>query len=222
MASLKVTPIAMCLVLVDKLAGSGGRQYSNFALAIFLGLSLSSIGDVLLELEPSVPPDDQELFFLGGLGAFLLAHWSYVLAFALDATSFGLSAAVFSYAFAVGFFLLLDTRGLSKSLRVPVAFYAFSIATMLWFACRRFGSAKTTPGSQRIGMAGAALFVVSDAVLGFNKFASPIPHGKVIVMITYYAAQACIALSANGLDDDALAGVKVTTTKIHGGQMKKM
>ena len=213
MASLKVTPMALFLVLVDKIATSGDRQHSNFSRAITLGLGLSTVGDVLLELEPFVPHAEQEVFFLGGLGAFLMAHWSYVVAFALDISTFNVSAAIISYIFAVGFFYLLNSHGLPDALQIPVAFYAFSIATMLWFACRRLGSTKTTQGSQRNGMLGAIFFVVSDAVLGFDKFANSIPHGKLLVMVTYYAAQASIALSVNGLDHDALAGVTISDLK---------
>jgi len=213
MASLKVTPMALFLVLVDKIATSGNRKYSSFARAISLGLGLSTVGDVLLELEPFVPHAEQEVFFLGGLGAFLMAHWSYVVAFALDTNSSSIGAAAFSYMFAVGFFYLLNSHGLPDDLRIPVAFYAFSIASMLWFACRRLGSTKTTSSSQRSGMIGAFFFVVSDAVLGFDKFASPVPNGKLLIMVTYYAAQASIALSVNGLDSDALAGISNSESK---------
>ncbi|KFM64814.1 Lysoplasmalogenase-like protein TMEM86A, partial [Stegodyphus mimosarum] len=42
---------------------------------------------------------------------------------------------------------------------------------------------------------GGILFAISDFILGFNMFHSPIPYSHIVVMITYYAAQLGIALS---------------------------
>ena len=58
---------------------------------------------------------------------------------------------------------------------------------------------RSTRASQNLALAGATLFVLSDAVLGFDRFARALPHGKLIVMVTYYAAQTCLTLSSNGI-----------------------
>lgn len=43
---------------------------------------------------------------------------------------------------------------------------------------------------------GAVSFGISDLILGLNKFYSPIPFARAIVMVTYYGAQLGIALSS--------------------------
>ena len=39
---------------------------------------------------------------------------------------------------------------------------------------------------------GASVFVVSDAVLSIDRFVRPIPHARLILMITYHVGQALI------------------------------
>ena len=81
-----------------------------------------------------------ESFFLAGLGAFLTAHWAYSYGLASDYYAPAYGVGFVAYSFAAGFFALLVSHGLESSLSLPVAFYAFSIATMLWMAARRRGS----------------------------------------------------------------------------------
>ena len=47
----------------------------------------------------------------------------------------------------------------------------------------------------RLGMAGALLFYVSDATLGWNRFVAPSRGAQVAVMVTYHLAQAGLVLS---------------------------
>jgi len=42
---------------------------------------------------------------------------------------------------------------------------------------------------------GAALFVVSDAVLALGRFVRPIRHGNLAVHVTYHLAQGLLVLS---------------------------
>ena len=48
---------------------------------------------------------------------------------------------------------------------------------------------------------GASFFLVSDFVIGLNKFVVNIPAARAIIMTTYYAAQLFIALSAAKTED---------------------
>jgi uncharacterized membrane protein YhhN len=147
---------------------------------------------------------DGDLLFLGGLGSFLLAHWFYIFAMNSDYHTTAFLPGILAYAFAFCFFSLLMTYGPEAELVAPVALYALTIATMAWAAFRRVGSRLSTPSSQRFAAVGALLFVVSDSILGFNKFAVPLPHGKFMIMVTYYSAQVCLALSTNGVADKSL------------------
>ena len=45
----------------------------------------------------------------------------------------------------------------------------------------------------------AAVFVASDSALAYNKFRAPLPHGHLIVMLTYYVAQTLLTLSVEGV-----------------------
>jgi len=49
-------------------------------------------------------------------------------------------------------------------------------------------------GAPLLGL-GAVLFVISDSVIAFDKFKSPVPARGLIVWITYYVGQALMALS---------------------------
>ncbi|CAD1475832.1 unnamed protein product, partial [Heterotrigona itama] len=45
---------------------------------------------------------------------------------------------------------------------------------------------------------GSICFLISDTLLGFHYFHTPLPYSQVSIMLTYYAAQLGIALSAVG------------------------
>ena len=44
--------------------------------------------------------------------------------------------------------------------------------------------------------AGAALFLLSDMILSWNKFVSPVPYSNILIMTTYYSGQLLIWLTA--------------------------
>ncbi|XP_065557558.1 lysoplasmalogenase TMEM86A-like isoform X2 [Artemia franciscana] len=82
--------------------------------------------------------------------------------------------------------------GLDDIFIVAVPAYALLLTTMAWRATARY---LTSPSRWRlISALGSVLFLLSDAVLGVNKFLTPIPYGEFIVMMTYYGAQLCISL----------------------------
>ena len=64
--------------------------------------------------------------------------------------------------------------------------------------------------------AGAALFVVSDAVLALNRFVRPIPRGDVAVHVTYHLAQGLLVLSLRALTD-APRGARVRSHRSRRG-----
>ncbi|AKQ68426.1 putative MEMBRANE PROTEIN [Myxococcus hansupus] len=159
----------------------------RYARWIFAGLALSLLGDVLLDLGPGL--------FLPGLGAFLLAHVSYAVAYVSQtrrpcwgrALPFGLLA--------VGASVLL--RPFLGDLTLPVIAYVIVICTMTWRASALWGSPALGRRAQRFALAGALMFAVSDGVLAIRLFVSPLPGSNYAVMLLYWSAQFCIAASVH-------------------------
>ncbi|MEM9545806.1 MAG: lysoplasmalogenase [Bacteroidota bacterium] len=73
-------------------------------------------------------------------------------------------------------------------LKWAVALYAAAIVTMAIFAYLRHPLLR----GYWVLFAGVILFIVSDALLGFNKFGGGFPNAQIAVMVTYMLAQYCI------------------------------
>jgi uncharacterized membrane protein YhhN len=156
-------------------------------------LIASWLGDLFL-LKGAEPA-----FFIAGLLSFLTTHVLYIIYFrqykpSLDQTWFWkhpiLSFLVAAYGIAYYAFLL-EKLG---SMVIPVAVYCVVITIMLLqaMACQ-----DTVKGSvYRLFVGGAALFVLSDSILAFNKFYQPLPWSGVAIMATYGIAQLLITNGA--------------------------
>jgi len=71
--------------------------------------------------------------------------------------------------------------------------YGLVILVMGWQAAAR--GLTLTETDTLLAALGAALFVVSDAVLSVNRFAYPFKAARIVIMSTYFTAQWLIALS---------------------------
>lgn len=162
-------------VSIDTAAG-GTRAW--FIVALVLSLA----GDVFLMLEP-----DQ---FVAGLASFLGAHLAYIVGLVLADFAIvpGLVAFVVAVALLapIGRPILNGARATDQRLAIPVAAYIAVISVMVVTA-----AATTT----LLALAGAISFFASDAVLGWNRFVTAIPRGRLITMITYHTGQALLVLS---------------------------
>jgi uncharacterized membrane protein YhhN len=148
------------------------------ARATGIGLLLSAVGDVLLELQGT---------FVFGMAAFGLAHVCYIVAFAgwlrrgqITATQWMLAAAVLLGSIGLGVWF---TPGMAELL-APGLIYQVIISTMVIMAVL-----SQAPGPAKIG---AVVFMLSDSLIAVEKFA----HVDVIpgaVWITYAVAQILIA-----------------------------
>lgn len=94
------------------------------------------------------------------------------------------------------------------------------IATMGHQSWVRTDTTSVSSASRNRAFLGAMLFMLSDSILAWNKFRDPtglkrpdIPHAKLWVMITYYAAQVFIGLSVVG---EKKKGEKQTGAKSKG------
>jgi len=177
----KPTSTALLLLLAALSTPAHGSRYQQ---AVVIGLACSLIGDVLLML-----PRDR---FVAGLASFLMAHLAYLVAFSAG-VPIGTAPALVIPLLAMAVPLLrLLWPGL-RTLRLPVLLYATTILLMAWLAWGR-ASALSTPGAS-LAAAGATLFMASDAVLALNRFRRPFRSAQALIMTSYVAAQALIALS---------------------------
>lgn len=152
-------------------------------IALLMAVIMSWLGDVFLLFDHQYP-----VFFMLGLGSFLLAHLfymililpgfkpkpNYILLFILGVAGYALML--------IG--LLTPKLG---NLKIPVYVYAAVLCGLLMLA---LGNMKNFKWNHYILLiCGAAFFVASDSILAFQKFIGPLPLGGVLVMSTYLAAQ---------------------------------
>ncbi|CAK9826989.1 Lysoplasmalogenase-like protein TMEM86A [Anthophora retusa] len=89
--------------------------------------------------------------------------------------------------------------GLNGILVIGVPVYTVLLTTMAWRAISRVQFYKELwTWTKLCSCIGSICFVISDTLLGFHYFHNPLPYSQVSIMLTYYAAQLGIALSAVG------------------------
>jgi len=158
-----------------------GGRYSRWVVA---GLACSLAGDVLL-----IP----EGLFVAGLVAFLLAHLAYLRALTTDCRFAVRWLPFAAIALVAAAFVALLWPTLPAALRPAVLLYVTALGAMCAQALAR-GAALGTATARRAGL-GAALFLVSDATLAFDRFHTSFAWAPLLVLGTYYAAQSLIACS---------------------------
>lgn len=173
------TALILALALMQTPAVS--PVYRNL---VALGLLFSLAGDIFLML-----PHDR---FVLGLVSFLAAHLVYSAAFAGRA-GFQLDwFALVGYLLYGGVMLALLWPGLG-TLRLPVLIYIAVILIMGWQALTVWRAA---PSASTLAAAvGAALFVLSDSLLAYDRFRQRFRAARGAVLGTYYLAQTLLALS---------------------------
>lgn len=153
---------------------------------LLAGLVASLAGDVAL-LWPREG-------FVPGLVCFLVAHLLYLRAFTRDAAFFRSGPLAFAvYAVVAGALLARLWPGVPTALHGAVIAYVLCLAAMAAQSAAR-ARLRREPLAWRAA-AGGALFVASDALLAFDRFATPLPMASLCVLATYWSAQWCIAAS---------------------------
>lgn len=181
-------PLATLMLLWWVRTGCGGR--SRYGRWVSAGLLLSCLGDVLLMLPAGL--------FVPGLVAFLLAHLCYIAAFAPGLGWRPLLLALLPMAVFGGANLLGLWPHLPADMRLPVLVYVGVIACMAAVALAQWGARRASADGRARGQAaaGAVLFLASDALLAWDRFAAAVPWAIVWVLLSYWLAQRCIAASA--------------------------
>jgi uncharacterized membrane protein YhhN len=152
-----------------------------------LGALLSLTGDVFLLW--------LDRFFVFGLAAFLLGHLAYLVGFntplppvstwsILLGLIVGLSAVRVMRRILTG----VHTSGQSR-MAIPVAIYGAVITLMLLSALLTLSNTSWDALASTCVAVGAFLFYISDIVLAWNKFLSPIRNGRMLNIGLYHAGQ---------------------------------
>jgi len=184
-------PGVMLVLLVWLWQASG---FSGSLIWFGLGLVFSMAGDIFLML-----PRER---FIAGLVAFLLAHVAYIIGFNQTPTAFNLAGFVLAVLVALVFLRVyrriavgLDSSG-QPALKTPVLVYSLVISVMLLSALLTLAADTWQAGAAILVSAGALLFFLSDTLLAWNKFVTPIRWGRLAVIITYHLGQILITVGA--------------------------
>ena len=71
----------------------------------------------------------------------------------------------------------------------PVIVYSIVITVMLYAAMTTISNPEWTTRAAFFVSAGAFLFYISDLILAWNKFVSPIQNGRILNIATYHLGQ---------------------------------
>ena len=183
---------AVILALLAWVGVLGGFQ--GPMLWFTLGLLFSLAGDVLLML-----PNEQ---FVAGLVSFSLGQLCYMLGFSADGLILNLPILVL--ALVVLFTAARIYRRIStclpadekSSLQIPILFYSVVISLMLLSALTTFVRPEWRFSAAFVASCGALLFFLSDTLLAWNRFVTPLPKGRLFTMMAYHLGQIGIAVGA--------------------------
>lgn len=151
-----------------------------------LALIFCWLGDVFLMLD-----DMNEIFFMAGLGSFLLAHVILIFAYKIfmspDDNFQGTQRIRLSFPIIlVGSGLVVILYPRLGDLKFPVIVYAAALTLMVIQTIFRLG--RTNSKSFWLVFFGAAFFMLSDSLLAINKFYAPLSFAGLLIMTTYIAA----------------------------------
>ena len=179
---LVTKPLTMALLV--GVAATVGDAPADVRTWLVIGAVFGLAGDVALL-------GDSEIAFMAGLGAFAVGHVAYTVGALLVGFDWVLAipgvvfmVAMLGFRF-VGRTLPGAKRDGGTVLVGAVACYAAVISAMVVTAW--------ATGEWLVAL-GAMLFAVSDWLLGYQRFVSPIKHGRLAVMIPYHVGQTLVIL----------------------------
>jgi uncharacterized membrane protein YhhN len=175
-------PGTMAVLAAAAAVADLGPERPWLVAAIVLGL-LGDVGLMLSDGSTDAP-------FVAGLGSFLFGHICYLIAFAivgLDglATLAGLLVAGGIAGLALPAVLRGAARAAGPVFAGIVALYAAVLAAMTVLG---IGTAVVATAI------GAVFFLCSDTLIARDRFAAPVPHGKLLIIVTYHLAQFLILI----------------------------
>ncbi|NWG33390.1 MAG: lysoplasmalogenase [Chloroflexi bacterium] len=181
-----LTKPAVMVCLFGWLYSSTGLQGLTFWFG--LGVLFSLAGDVLLMIS-------LDRMFLFGLIAFLFAHVAYLFGFQnelreVNAWSVLLIVILSVSAVRVMRRIVSAMRAKGQTrLVAPVILYGVVITAMLYAAMTTLSNPAWKTGASLLVSAGAFLFYLSDIILAWNKFVSPLKNGRILNIAAYHLGQ---------------------------------
>ncbi len=165
---------------------------SSYGKLILIGLFFSFLGDTFLMFRETGARS--QLFFLLGLGSFLITQGLYFLAFWKYANGEGyirnhpwISFLFLTFLISNSLFLLPD---LPADFKIPVLVYS-TIITLMVLSCTNLYT--IIPNAIFVYLIiGVLLFMCSDTLIGLNQFKKEeiqIPYPRIAIMSTYILAQ---------------------------------
>ncbi|MCH8555482.1 MAG: lysoplasmalogenase [Schleiferiaceae bacterium] len=167
----------------SKMMEANAKGFSQVVLALFF----SGVGDVLLMFYSG----EERGLFWGGMGSFLVSHLFYMRYYILECKSIfkakWLDFALLFTLLAGAAFLVMQFQEIHSIMHLGIAVYATALICHVFFAFKRRHF--VAPLSFFYTFGGAVLFLISDALLGYNQFVNALPYGGVWVMATYGLGQ---------------------------------
>lgn len=179
-------PLIMVVLGMYYYTKSNNAQISR---AVVAAIIFSWVGDVSLMFQGK-----GEGYFIAGLGAFLIAHVGYVMAYYQHiekkegAGLHGIQKFRFSLPIVLaGTGLITILYAHLGALKIPVTLYAIVLMVMTLQALFRYGYTNTI--SFWFVFVGALLFMISDSMIAVNKFLASFELAGLAIMATYMLAQ---------------------------------
>jgi uncharacterized membrane protein YhhN len=193
-AEYVLKPLALVLLIGAAVSARTGAPQTRWAFTVG-ALALSLAGDVFL----MVPKD----LFVAGLASFLLAHAAYVAAFNTSAPPAGLTILAVVGVGAVTSPLYVRIRAGAvrsghRELSIPLAAYVLAIGAMTVSAIATAGRTDWDAAHSASAIAGATLFLASDATIGWARFVGDLRGGPLAIIVAYHLAQVALVLALLG------------------------
>lgn len=155
----------------------------SFGTAVFVGLCLSMVGDVLLLFA-------DKRVFMGGIFAFLLGHIAFTIAFFVRGVAFGPLEGSLVIALLIGGLVLRWLLPHAGELKGAVILYVVVISVMVPAAI-----ASAVQTGAIVPAVGALAFYVSDLSVARDRFVREGFVNRLWGLPLYYFAQVLLALS---------------------------
>ncbi len=153
-----------------------------------VGLVFSLAGDVLLMIS-------LDRMFIFGLVAFLFAHVAYLFGFQNELMEFGPWSVLLIVILSVSAVRVMRrivsamrAKGQTRMIN-PVILYSTVITVMLYAAMTTISNPEWKTNASFFVSVGAFLFYLSDIILAWNKFVSPIQNGRILNIAAYHLGQ---------------------------------